>query len=459
MSSNQSSTVVPGGIREMVDVALPMILSLSCETFMTFMDRLFLSRLGGAHMAAALSGGVGSFLIQTIFMGLIGYSTAQVAQHFGAGRQNRCALVLTQAILIGIFSWPILILLRPLGHYLFAQVDINPIQMELQIQYFDILLLGSIFPLIRHAFSSFFSGLGRTRLVMIAAILAMVVNVILNYLLIFGHGGFPALGIVGAAYGTLVGSFVSVCFLVFAYLYLSRKELFFSVRESLRFSRSEMKVLCQKGFPSGLEMLLNMLAFECMILLFHSQGLESAMASTIMFNWDMVSFVPLLGVEVGVTSLVGRYMGAKNFVAMQRSTRSGIKLGWIFSIFILIAFGIFAPELVNVFKPDQNLDVFYRSFDLSVYMVRVAAFYIMIEAIMLVYAGALRGVGDTLFVMLTNTSLNWILLTLLFVILHVLEWGTKIAWLTIVCFIFVFPLVLWLRWKSGKWQVHLEMTE
>ena len=91
---------VRGSIREMAAIALPMVVSMSCDTLMIFTDRLFLSRLGPEQMNAAMGGGLTAFMMMSFFIGLTGYATALVAQCLGAGQKNRCAVVLTQAAIL-----------------------------------------------------------------------------------------------------------------------------------------------------------------------------------------------------------------------------------------------------------------------------------------------------------------------------------------------------------------------
>ena len=199
-------------------------------------------------------------------------------------------------------------------------------------------------------------------------------------------------------------------------------------------------------------MFLNMLAFQVLILLFHGLGSTVATASTIMFNWDMVSFVPLLGLEVASTSLVGRYVGAKNYEAANRATQSAIFLGWGYSTVVLFAFLLFPHYLVDMFRPDVVTASFNEARTLAVFMVRLAAIYVTMEAIMVVYAGALRGAGDTFWVMCIMVFLNWLTALVLWLTVYVFELGPKIGWLSVVLLFMSFPFILRIRFKSGQWR-------
>ena len=442
---------VRGGVRETLQIALPMVLSMSFDTLMTFVDRLYLSRLGAAQMNAAMVGGLSQFMLQTFFIGLIAYSNALTAQNLGAGKPHRCGTVLAQAVGIALPAYPLLLLLRPAVYLLFDKADIDPTQLAYQRSYFDIMMWGSVIGLLRHTFGCFFSGLGETRIVMQSSFVGLVVNCVMNYLLIFGKGGFPAMGIEGAALGTLSAGAVMFAILVATVFSRSYRTRFGTTR-CWRFHRGLFTQLMRKGTPSGLEMMLNMLAFQCMVLLFHGRGPTAATASTIMFTWDSISFMPLIGLEIAATSLVGRYVGARDIPAARRSTVSGMKIGWIFSGFVLAAFIGFPHYLVDVFRPDVADASFFAGRDVAVFMLRAAAVYVTIEAIMVVYAGALRGAGDTLWVLCTMVGLHWLLVFVLWLSLHVFQLEVGTAWAVLVGTFMLFPLALGLRWKSGKWM-------
>jgi len=159
-----------------------------------------------------------------------------------------------------------------------------------------------------------------------------------------------------------------------------------------------------------------------------------------------------MGIETGVTSLVGRYVGAKDIHAIKRSIFSGLRVGWIFTAFVFVAFLIFPDVLVNFFRPDPVDQIFLDSFDLAVFMIKVASIYITIEAFMVVFAGALRGSGDTFWTMGAMAVIHWTLVVILYVLLVRLNLGGETAWLALVIMFMIFPAVLYLRWRSGRWK-------
>lgn len=449
-----------GDIKDVLVVALPMLLSMSFDTLMTFVDRLFLSKLGPAEMNASLGAGGMSIVLTTFFTGMISYTTAMVAQRFGAGRKGECASVFMQAVYLSLACVPLLLLTIPIGHFVFGIQGVAADQLVYQKMYFNILMFGGVVNLVRNAAPCFFSGIGETKVIMKAAFVGMLVNIVCNYYLIFGYGPFPKLGVAGAAYGTVIGNVVSTAMLFIVY-FNRRNNNRFATRSNLKVNLSQVKELLKRGLPSGVEMFLNMAAFQLMILLFHGLGPVEATAASVMFNWDMVAYVPLMGLEVASTSLVGRYVGARQAAAATRSTYSGLKVGWAYSAIIGVLLVFLPGVLTDIFKPDtagatsEALAIFESARPMSIFMLRFATIYIFVEVLLVIYCGALRGAGDTVWVMFACAVMNWFNTIALYLAAYVFHVPGHYAWIIVVCVYGTAPLLFWRRWKSGKWRKHV----
>ncbi|HYG34927.1 MAG TPA: MATE family efflux transporter [Clostridia bacterium] len=440
-----------GSVRETLAIALPIVLSQACETAMVFIGRMFLSKLNPELMNAAMGGGLAVFMMTSFFLGLTGYSTALVAQYLGAKRKQNCSLVVTQALLVCVLAYPVILASRPLAHQLFEVMGLAPAQLEPQKVYFDILLLGAFLPLFKSCLSSFFSGIGRTAVVMVSSCVAMLVSALADYVLIFGHFGAPALGIRGAAYSALIGSASALAILAFAYLRKQNRDEF-GLSHSFRIDLSTIKKLLRYGSPTGLEMLSGFMAFNAMVLIFHSRGLVTATAATIMLNWDMVSFVPLMGFEIAITSMVGRYMGARTPDLAHRSVISGMKLGQVYSMVILVLFLAFPYTLVDWFRPSGSSEVYQQAIPTAVTMLRLAAIYVLINAGFVVFVGALRGAGDTFWAMSMGIAVHWVMVLALVLALRSWNLSAEVGWGILVAIFVLFFGLVYLRYRGGKWK-------
>ncbi len=441
----------PGGQKELLALALPMIISTACDGVMTFTDRLFLAKVGSEQMNASLAGGVALQMLTFFFIGLIGYTTALTAQYMGAGEKHNSSRTTFQGILIVLIAWPLIVLLKPYLSLLFGWLNTPESQIAYQIEYISILAWGVVFTLLRHTLSCYFVGIGRTKIVMQATVTAMITNVVLDYILIFGKLGIQPMGITGAALATVVGSVVATIMLFTAYLG-HKNNIEFSVSKSFRFSAEIMKKLLYFGSPAGLEIFLNFIAFFFMVALFQAQGDSASTATTIMFNWDLVSFIPLIGIETSVTSLVGRYMGAGRPQVAHRAALSGIKTGIFYSVVILILFMFIPKTLVLVFQPDVPSDIFNNAIPTAVSMIRIASLYVLAEAVIAAIIGALRGAGDTHFTMIVSVAAHWAFVPVLYLCLNVFKMSVPFSWFMLVVFFLIFTMILVMRFKSGKWK-------
>lgn len=440
-----------GGIKDLLIMAFPMMISTACDGVMTFTDRLMLSRVDSFQMNAALGGGITYQMMIFFFVGLTGYSTALVAQYYGAGDFKNAPKAAFQAILITILAWPVVLILKPFVSSLFYKFNLPAEQIGYQIQYLNILAWGGIFGLLRQTLGCYFTGIGKVKIVMTATITAMMINVVLDYILIFGHFGFPAMGVRGAAIATVSGGAAAVLILLAAYFNVANR-LKYLVMESFHIDWKIMKKLIHFGYPAGLEFLLNFLAFFLMTAMYQSRGASEATATTIMFNWDLVSYIPLLGIEIAVTSLVGRYMGAGKPEVAQKAAYSAIKTGILYSFVILILFLAIPEVLVRVFHPKEFSEVFENAVPLAKTMIRIASLYVLAQAVMVAMIGTLRGAGDTFYTMVISVLANWAFIPLLYISLYVLDMSVPFGWFVVVMVYLTFCYVIFRRFRTGKWK-------
>lgn len=440
-----------GGIRQLVAIAFPMFVSQAADTLMMFVSRFFLARVGREHMAAAMSGGLTAFMCFTFFIGVIGYGNALVAQHLGSGRRERCGLAAAQGLLLALLSYPFILLVRPAGLWLLRSAGHDPLQQALETDYFRIMIWFAVFPLLRAAFGSFFSGIGRTRMVMIANGIGMLVNILLNYVLIFGKCGLPALGLRGAAFGTAIAGIVSVAILAGAYFSAGfRRE--YGTATGLRLDRPVFTCLLRFGLPSGTEFFLNMTAFTLFVQFMHSYGRDVAAAVTITFNWDMVAFVPLVGVGIATMSLVGRYMGAGSPALAERAAYSGLKTTLWYTTVIFVLF-LAAPQLLaGLFTPGGPGQDYGAVMPQAVFMIRMASVYLLSDALMLVFGGALRGAGDTRWVMCTSVSCHWLFTSTSWTLIRVVRCTPETAWIVFVVLVSLTGALFFARFRGGRWK-------
>jgi MATE family multidrug resistance protein len=382
-----------------------MVVSQASDTVMMFADRLFLSRLGEAYISAAMSGGLTAFMVSSLFAGTVGYTGALVAQLYGAGRREGCAEATVQGLILALLCYPLILAISPLVRYLFILAGQSSVQVSLGYEYFRVIIFGSIFLVLRYAISGFFLGIGRTRVVMLANLAGMLANLPANYALIYGKLGFPALGLTGAAIGTVLGSMITFLILLAFFLAgTNRRE--FATHQGFRFRGATMRTLVRFGAPAGVEMLLNIAAFNLFVQFLYSYGTGVAAAVTIAFNWDIVAFIPMLGMSYATTSLVGQFVGGRDYRQARRAAYLSLRVAWVYSGTMVIVFLAATGVLVRTFAAGFPGDAEGIS-RLATVLIRLASIYTLADSAQLVFAGALRGAGDTRWVMRVSVALHW----------------------------------------------------
>jgi MATE family multidrug resistance protein len=400
-------------------------------------------------MAAALGGGVASFFSFCFFVGLFSYGNALSAQYLGAGEPEKCPKVVTQGIVMTLMSAPILTLITFLVAGIFASMGHDPRQVELERTYYLILMAGVLVTLAKVCMSSYFAGIGRTYVVMICDVFGLVVNVPLCYAMAFGKFGFPALGIVGAGVSTVIATILA--FLLFVAFYFRREHReAFRVPDSFRIDLKILRRYWRLGFPSGLEMFLNVAAFNLFLLMFQSYGVSEGASAAIVFNWDVLSFIPMIGLHVAVISLIGRFVGARDMARTNEVIAAAFTLALSYSALLAIVYSTLRFPLVEVFAPPSGDFTAIR--ELAAFMMVGLSCYVMADAIILVSGGILRGAGDTRWLMVASVSLHWAMLVAQFFIIHVFDYGPKASWLAFVALVISIALTYAWRLRGGRWR-------
>ncbi len=434
---------------ELLRLALPMIVSQGSFAVMIFTDRYFMSQIDPAHMAAALGGGVASFFSFCFFIGLFSYANALAAQYLGAGEAEKCPKVVTQGLIMTMMSVPFLTLITFLVAGIFEGMGHEPAQVELERTYYLILMSGVLVTLAKVCMSSYFAGIGRTHVVMICDVFGLIINVPLCYAMVFGKLGFPALGIVGAGVSTVVSTVLAFALFVAFYFHKEHREKF-AVLRSFSLDVKILRRFWRLGFPSGLELFLNVAAFNLFLLMFQSYGVAAGAAAAVVFNWDILAFIPMIGLNVGVISLIGRFVGARDMARVNEVMTAAFFVALTYAAMLAIIYSVFRYPLVEVFAPPSGDFTAIR--ELSAFMMIGLSSYVMADAIVLVSGGILRGAGDTRWLMVASVSLHWAMLVAQFFIIRVLELSPKVSWLAFVVLVLAIALVYALRLKSGRWR-------
>ncbi len=395
-----------------IKLSVPVIMGLLGHTLVQLADNIMVGQLGTAELAAVSLGN--SFVFIAMSLG-IGFSTAitpLVAEADGAGSiaDGKSALKhgLVLCTIIGVSLFGVILLAKPLMYFMKQPIEV----VELALPYLDLVAFSLIPLVIFQAFKQFSEGLSQTRYPMYATIIANVINIILNYLLIFGNFGFPKMGIVGAAIGTLVSRILMV---VYIWFLLKSKKKFQDYVTRFNFRKLEKKVIrkiINLGFPSALQMFFEVAIFTAAIWLSGVLGKNAQAANQIALNLSSMTF--MFGMGLGVTAMirVGNQKGLQNFAALRRIAKSIFLLTFLVEIVFAALFlwgrnwfPTLYLDLDSALNLSDNTEVVF----LAGQLLFVAAFFQISDGIQVVVLGALRGLQDVKIPTLITFIAYWVI--------------------------------------------------
>ena len=442
--------------RELFRIAFPLIITSASFTMLHFCDRMFLSWYSSTAIQAVVPAGILSFTLISFFMALCAMSNSFVAQFYGAGEYKNCSRAVAQSLFMAVLSLPLIWALIPVGVQLLAWSGHAPEVFAQEKTYLSILMLGGVSVPLTAAAGSFYGGRGETRVIMASHLIGNSVNVLLNWFFIFGHGPFPALGIKGAAIASLIAGFVAPAILLT--LYFSKKNnTIYRTREMLRFDRPLFLRMIRFGLPSGIHVALDIGSFSLFVLLLGRLGETAFLASNIVLSINMIAFMPSIGMGQAASVLVGQFMGCGDTAGAESVAWKAVRVAWGYTLITVTSFVLFPELFIRVFA--QGDVAFVEVFSIARMLLFLAAGWGLMEATNAVLSGALRGAGDTHFVMWFHTAVAWGFFALgEAVIVLVLKLNVYVAWgWAIVYFTILSAGWIW-RVRLGRWK-NIELIE
>lgn len=378
-------------------LSAPVMLGMLGHTFVSFVDNIMVGQLGTAELAAVSLGN--SFMFIAMSLG-IGFSTAitsliaeaDTAKDLVLGKSTyKHGLFL--CIVLGILLFLLVFLAKPLMYLMNQPIEV----VQLAIPYLNFVAISLIPLIIFQGIKQFSDGLSLTKFPMYATLLANVINVFLNYVLIFGKFGFPKLGIVGAAYGTLVSRIVMVWYLWFLLKGNSKSKMFVTQIKLFVLESSMLKKLIGLGAPSAMQMLFEVAIFTAAVWLSGLLGKNPQAANQIALNLGSMTFMVAMGLSVAAMIRVGNQKGLKAYFELRRIALSLFLMGIIFAAGFALAFFVFhdyLPLIYVDYNDAENLIDNREVVRIASKLLIAAAIFQISDSIQVVVLGALRGLQD-----------------------------------------------------------------
>jgi MATE family multidrug resistance protein len=495
---------------ELFKIAAPSVATMSSYTLMQFVDKLMVSRIGPEpiYVAAQSNAGILTWTLMTFAVGVTGVVSSFVSQNLGAGKAQRGAAYAWTSMWISLGYWmlimlPAVVLVPRL--FAFAHAA-TPELIELETQYAQIVIAGGVFTLMAKGLHSYFFGLHRPGVVMVAVVGANLFNLFVSMMLVFGAGGFPLgavpdhagavfwpllqavvgaaawtagllgvepMGIRGAAWGTVLANSIELLipFLVFVGPRMARR---YATRLAWRFSRVCFKDLLRVGWPAGL-MFVNELICWSMLMIWlvpaggraraaalgsdqaavDQAGVVASTAGWITLQWMHLAFMPAVGISIATQAMVGRAIGAGRLDIAIARTWLCTKVAVCYMGLCAVAFVVFRVELMEIFINDAtDPETRAELLRLGGWLLIGAAVFQVFDAFAIITSAALRGAGDTVWPGVIAVILSWSLIVGVGYGLIVLfpEMGAIGPWIGASLYITILGVVLMIRFVGGKWK-------
>ena len=383
-------------------------------------------------------------------MNTTGYVSTFVAQYHGSGQDDRVGRIVWQTLPIALVAGVANLLLVPLSPALFRWVGHEAAVQAEEVRYFRVLCLGAFPAALGAALTGMLSGLGRTPPVLWVTLLGTILNILFDWLFIFGHLGLPRMGIAGAGWATVLASVLQT--IACAALVLRRP---YRVRHRMLDWRPDarlLRALVRFGLPNGVQLFVDMAGFTVFLLLIGRLGRDVLAATSLAFNINTLAFMPMIGLGITVSVIVGQALGRNDPAAARAGVRSALELSLVYMVVVAALFVLVPGLFLAPFRAQADPRSFHSIAALASVLLRFVAAYTLFDALNIVFSSALKGAGDTRFVMAMIAVLS---VTVLIVpsVLAVgwLHASVYACWTIASVYVAALGVAFYLRYRAGGW--------
>jgi len=450
MNSHYQLTKYPvGSLREIWMMSWPLMLSLMSNSVMLFVDRLLLSWHSSTALAAGANASMAYYLFLVVPMAICAITEVFVGRLHGEGKLIDTGKPVWQMV------WFALMLFVPfmlIALYLPGLVFYRTGNEEHEIAYFQMLMGFAPFMCASVAYSGFFIGIGKVKIVTRCTLIANCFNAILGYILIFGWGAIPALGVAGAGLATGLAQTFQMILLLICFLAKRYRKIYGTL--SLRFNKAYFVDILRIGAPAGTGHMVEILAHYVFFRIIMMGGSEQmAIAALVQSFYLLFGFI-VDAESKGVGAIIANLIGARAFKSIPKVFRASIMQHTLFSLFFMgIMLGCLDLLLGMFFSADGAQwiqdPVLYGIASQAIFWM---CLFFLFDGYCWILIGHLTASGDTKFIFYISSLVNWIAYVLpVFLLVGLGGRGADAAWMVIALYSIVnFGIYYW-RYKSGRW--------
>lgn len=428
-------------------LSIPLVLENIFHMSVFVSDTIMIARLGTESIAAVGLAGTVYFVASMVFSSLNIASASIIARHVGAKEMGKAQIVAGQSILLslmlGVAVSPFLVVF---ARKLLVVMSAEPIVIDLGVGYLQIVSGFMVLRLIMLACSGILRGAGDTKTPMKVTLVINIINVLFNWLLIYGIGPFPRLGVSGVGYATVISYSIGTGLLV-KKLFEKEAVITISIQQMVRLHIESLRRIIRISIPAAIDTFLTQMGFLFFTKIVTMLGTVSLAAHEIALRIESISFMPGFALAVSTATLVGQSLGAKNvnlaLLSMKRSCCFALVLmGFFALIFILLP-----EQIVGLFQPEANV------FSLATICLMISAIEQPALAIYMVYSGGLRGAGDMVSPMIVAIVGTLCLhVPLAYVLGITFQLGLAGVWLGAAIDWIVRAVAIYILYKKGRWR-------
>jgi MATE family multidrug resistance protein len=446
----------PGGTREVLRLALPSMVAFSSNVIMNIADTILVAGVGDGAVKSVVTSALLFHVVAAFFGGMVSTVTTFTSQSFGRGDAREGARYAWQGIHIGLVVGVVFCLTVPLLPGFFALIGDTPEVQRMETEFSSFRVLSLLFVIVSGSIQGFFQGLGRTKIILLVMIVANVANVLFNWLLVYGVGPIPAMGVSGSGLGTLLACMLG------AGLYLGlflggRASRECGTRQAVAASWPRLKRLLRLGVPTSVQFSLDVLAWAVWNIFVGRLGVAAGDANGVVMQIIQMAWFPAIGLGQAACSLVGWYIARGREDRVRKSVRTTLGLASLYMLALSAVMLLAAEPLVRFFFIFRTEDAAAATSQaeviaLAVTATRIAAVWQLFDGLGIVLMSSLRGAGDTLWPALAMTILSWgFFLPLAYVLCFVAGWGMAGAWWAGVVHLGLLAGLLAWRYRGTAW--------
>jgi putative MATE family efflux protein len=428
-------------------LAWPSVLTMLLQTFNSFLDRFFVGHLGSDALAAVGVGGQFMFLLFSVGMSIGVGTSALVSRFTGAKETDQAKVAANQSLWLALIAAVVSVaVVWPLRHAVVGWMGVDARAAGLCVRYLSLTLLGVPALFVMLILSSVFRGLGDTRTPLLVMIGVNIIHLGGDYLLIFGHFGFPRMGLIGGA-TALITSQVVGALLYFMFLQRSVLRGFAARMKTLDLSWAKrILVIAVPAAGQNLSRVLSMMVFTG-VLARSPQATAAVAALTIGLTSESIAFMPGFAFSMAAGTLTGQNLGAKNPRRAEKAAWSALQQGLAIMIVMGAVFFVLARPFAHIFTHDPHV------VPLTVAYLRIAALSEPFLALGMILTGALNGAGDTKAPAWAGVATMWgVRLPLAWLLIYGLGYGATGAWWAMTTSTALNGLVALVLFKRGTWK-------